>query len=863
MPWHTKSEGDEVVVVRDTDGKVVGRHPNKDKAVAHLRALYASEVIKSAMVADKEESRHQNLISFLKASFGGDRSAAGRYAAEQRWKGHKKADATASWNTPTDDLEVAKATGRPISWLQWGNIPNQDAFNYYLKTTQDVKQKIKEVEYWISKNGLVTKPYVVPTMEQVMAKRKELKELVNQLDQLEIEYGSELETFREECITRGMTDEESRIAMNAVQHLVDVYRNEKDATRSDSQREILAKDAVKNAEIMIAIPAGALQEILDDGRIKSQFETGKSGGYLGEEMRSGQETFAFGYHPRIDPTLRPIYGYVHNKKIRYTKAMYDVRQYGNVHIVLKDEIKNRTTFTSDDSLNQPMIPAPVNKPNKMAVHPSMSFSLYTEAQIHGGVSVSDIAKVVVSRDNYNNAYIAKLLKTAGIPFEIAGDDDFEKASFGGDRSAAGRYAAEQRWKGHVKDDIDSALDLQLPSLPVPTTEAGKEAQRIYSDQSFDDVTGMSPSGQWVTTINNVRRHFPSDLGIVDGNAYGTPAEDVLSPENLAKADAFIKENPMYSYSVKYTDDGDQKQVPYLELSLQIVGLQRMTHQRVDPSLPHAFEDTKQFLYERVGFSPIAESLSAVPSEQFDEEELILDTSPKNPSGIPPAALYRWERASSKKNPGVSEMPWCDSIGWHASEIAGLPEPYPKPDQSYRVYFQTDDSTLRLHAQDLLKAVSNAPAQQPTLWRGVGGSHQGEKATGNPDQLNVGDTFDLSLASTSRDVRQAAKYGSTWFRIEAGSKGIKIPSKQSAFAHDQEVITSGKFRVTSKETVTVRDSTDFYKAKRVLRDARTLLQGDPKYDAKIGYLVQRVVNLSNNVGSTRDVIGVVQEGTFPV
>ena len=26
----------------------------------------------------------------IKASFGGDRSAAGRYAAEQRWKGHQK-----------------------------------------------------------------------------------------------------------------------------------------------------------------------------------------------------------------------------------------------------------------------------------------------------------------------------------------------------------------------------------------------------------------------------------------------------------------------------------------------------------------------------------------------------------------------------------------------------------------------------------------------------------------------------------------------------------------------------------------------------------------------------------------------------
>lgn len=33
-----------------------------------------------------------SLAELIKASFGGDRSAAGRYAAEQRWKGHQKKD---------------------------------------------------------------------------------------------------------------------------------------------------------------------------------------------------------------------------------------------------------------------------------------------------------------------------------------------------------------------------------------------------------------------------------------------------------------------------------------------------------------------------------------------------------------------------------------------------------------------------------------------------------------------------------------------------------------------------------------------------------------------------------------------------
>jgi len=70
MPWNLQTADDEILVVRERDKKVVGRHKNRKKALAQLRVLYSLE----------------------KASFGGDRSAAGRYAAEQRWKGHRKAD---------------------------------------------------------------------------------------------------------------------------------------------------------------------------------------------------------------------------------------------------------------------------------------------------------------------------------------------------------------------------------------------------------------------------------------------------------------------------------------------------------------------------------------------------------------------------------------------------------------------------------------------------------------------------------------------------------------------------------------------------------------------------------------------------
>jgi hypothetical protein len=298
----------------------------------------------------------------------------------------------------------------------------------------------------------------MPTLEQVKAKQKELKELVKQQDQIIIDYSFHLESFREQCEKKGMTGEDARIAVQAVDNLVKIYIDQTDSTnKSDADRENEAKDGLKNCEVMTAITTPVLEKILSEGRFKSQFETGTSGGYLGSEVRSRQETTSFAYHPSMNPTMRPIYGYIRKGYSSYSRVMSEVRQYGYVHVVFKNEIKDRTTFTTDDSLNSSMIPAPVNKPNKMAAKPRGNWTLYTEAQIHGGLSVKDIAKIVIHEDQYSVGAVKKLLKGTGIPLEIITDPVY-KASFGGDRSAAGRYAAQQRWKGHVKDQPQSPVD---------------------------------------------------------------------------------------------------------------------------------------------------------------------------------------------------------------------------------------------------------------------------------------------------------------------------------------------------------------------------------------------------------------------
>jgi len=64
-------------------------------------------------------------------------------------------------------------------------------------------------------------------------------------------------------------------------------------------------------------------------------------------------------------------------------------------------------------------------------------------------------------------------------------DAISKASFGGDRSAAGRYAAQQRWKGHTKDDTSDSPRAQAAGAappPNPNGPSGRKAADARSAQ---------------------------------------------------------------------------------------------------------------------------------------------------------------------------------------------------------------------------------------------------------------------------------------------------------------------------------------------------------------------------------------------
>lgn len=96
------------------------------------------------------------LADLIKASFGGDRSAAGRYAAEQRWKNHRKA------GTKTEP-KIAPALRKELSRIGDAMKHVEDAGVSYsrypdLLSKEQVKELMKEIkQLWYQADRLSRK----------------------------------------------------------------------------------------------------------------------------------------------------------------------------------------------------------------------------------------------------------------------------------------------------------------------------------------------------------------------------------------------------------------------------------------------------------------------------------------------------------------------------------------------------------------------------------------------------------------------------------------------------------------------------------------------------------------------------------
>lgn len=179
------------------------------------------------------------------------------------------------------------------------------------------------------------------------------------------------------------------------------------------------------APISVSFSTNRIGKIDNDGRLKNVFETDESMGagthnvsqldpyYL--KVRRDTEHSLFGIPHDASGEERPVYGSVMaswntgNRPMNYG--------YGNAHLVLKQHVKNRTTFTPDDSLGLSdywkgdvgesvcsashlptllsHVPVPATREAKFM--PGISGDPYVEAQIHGGVDLNhDVESIHVN-----------------------------------------------------------------------------------------------------------------------------------------------------------------------------------------------------------------------------------------------------------------------------------------------------------------------------------------------------------------------------------------------------------------------------------------------------------------------------------
>jgi hypothetical protein len=201
---------------------------------------------------------------------------------------------------------------------------------------------------------------------------------------------------------------------------------------------------LKDNPISVVVPEEVVDSILDDGRLKSIFETPgfKDDEYL--DYRSVYERTAFGYDDNTPIMNRPISGAVLPAQ-QNTEAFQNFGEnYGSTQIVLKDSVKDRATYTIGDSLDTFQRPTALgekfprsidllntassaqrtraNENTNMFSDPKWHTSRYIEAQVHGGISLKDIDKIIFHSPMYvDMEAMTNRLNDMGISWEVTGD----------------------------------------------------------------------------------------------------------------------------------------------------------------------------------------------------------------------------------------------------------------------------------------------------------------------------------------------------------------------------------------------------------------------------------------------------------
>lgn len=214
------------------------------------------------------------------------------------------------------------------------------------------------------------------------------------------------------------------------------------------------KDFLNGSEVVMAFNPSGFSKFVKEGEAKNGFQQGTGGikrgksGYL-ESRKSGEEK-VMGISKQTEASQRPVYAALeHPDRAKSLQGGQhsQMAHYGGIQVVMNPSVKDRATFTIDDSLdfNAPrgIMASPVRDPadparagavesKKVDFNPGGGTSSdrmlvsapgldaspnrpsYVETQIHGGLKVSDIKEVRYYKGNDIPASTKKLLEKQGV-----------------------------------------------------------------------------------------------------------------------------------------------------------------------------------------------------------------------------------------------------------------------------------------------------------------------------------------------------------------------------------------------------------------------------------------------------------------
>lgn len=207
-------------------------------------------------------------------------------------------------------------------------------------------------------------------------------------------------------------------------------------------------DLVQGAGMWIRMPPEHVGSLIEDGRFKTLYETHTSGGTTNEWSRKETENSLFQLSEDLPPHYRPIYGYASHKPDG--QPDYEtLDNYGDVAVYLKEHMRQRATFTMQDSLDATHAGREANlcaRPLTAPTADAWCFALYShldpvdplhyssidkesfldaapyvELQYHRGVTINDIAEMVYLNGTEPSASVQDRLQRAGIPYRVKED----------------------------------------------------------------------------------------------------------------------------------------------------------------------------------------------------------------------------------------------------------------------------------------------------------------------------------------------------------------------------------------------------------------------------------------------------------